>query len=333
MLPDNWSSTHGGKRHTGRRCARSALDGQRSAALAHYETFRRALAQELNAEPAEETTALYTDIRQGTEEWGNRRLVDPASWLASFPSPPTPLIGRKQELAEIAHLLEKPSVPAINVGGARRIGKTRLALQAATEQLAAFADGVYFVPLGLETSADLALSAIASAVGLTLSGQANLKDQLLHCLRHKDLLLALDDFEHLLHLPSTLPAHKGKPEHSFWRHSSACARRDPLDHISRAIELAGEWVLDVQGFPSLRVKRRNQSRRLWRYRIVCAERASDSLGFFSFGQREILCGSSVPISGRHAPCYRASCGWMAQPHAMNHPADRARSRVSGNLSP
>ena len=88
-----------------------ALGGQRSAALAHYETFRRALAQELNAEPAEETTALYTFIRKGAKEWGRLGPVDTASQLASWPSPPTPLIGRVQELAQIAHLLENPAYP------------------------------------------------------------------------------------------------------------------------------------------------------------------------------------------------------------------------------
>jgi predicted ATPase len=227
-----------------------ALGGQRSAALAHYETFRRALAEELNAEPAEETMALYTDIRQGTEEWGNRRLVDPASRLASLPSPPTPLIGRKQELAEIADLLENPACRLLTLVGPGGIGKTRLALQAATEQLAAFADGVYFVPLGLESSANLAVSAIASAVGLTSSGQANLKDQLLHCLRHKDLLLVLDDFEHLLHLPRTLPAHKGETGTQLLAGILQHAPGVTLLVTSRErLNLQGEWVLDVQGLP------------------------------------------------------------------------------------
>ncbi len=120
-----------------------------------------------------------------------------AARLAPLPIALTPFVGREAELAELARLLTDPASRLITLIGPGGIGKTRLALQAAERQ-ASFAHGVAFVALAPVGSIELIAPAIAQALGLAFSGAADPKAQLLRYLRDKELLLLLDNFEHLL---------------------------------------------------------------------------------------------------------------------------------------
>jgi predicted ATPase/DNA-binding SARP family transcriptional activator len=164
-----------------------ARRGERSAALAQYETCRRVLAEELGVEPSVETVALYERIRN----------LDP-SRRHNLPTQSTPFIGRERELAEIAALLSDPDCRLLTLVGPGGIGKTRLALMAAEQQMDAFDDGVYFVPLAPLDHPDFMVSAIATTVGLTFNGSEEPRTQLLKYLRSKRLLLVMDNIEHLL---------------------------------------------------------------------------------------------------------------------------------------
>jgi len=169
-----------------------ALDGQRSAALAQYETCRQALAEELGVEPTDETTRLYEQIRAGEISPSS-----PAS-LHNLPPSPTPFVGRKEELADLADLLADPDCRLVTLFGPGGIGKTRLALQTAESHIGAFAQGVYFVPLTAASSAEHLVPAIADALNFPFDGHRKPKEQLLNYLRQKELLLVLDGMEHLL---------------------------------------------------------------------------------------------------------------------------------------
>ena len=162
-----------------------ALDGQRSAALLQYEACRRALADELGAEPEPETTALWVCIR-------DRRLEQTrASKLAA---PLTPFIGRETELEQIAGWLSQPACRLITLVGPSGIGKTRLALAAAAQHEGLFSDGVCFAPMPATESPDAHDLALAEALQLPLAENgAPPKAQLLGYLRDKELLLVLDD--------------------------------------------------------------------------------------------------------------------------------------------
>jgi predicted ATPase/transcriptional regulator with XRE-family HTH domain len=122
----------------------------------------------------------------------------------------TPLIGREQEVAAVCAELAHPTVRLLTLLGAGGIGKTRLSLQVATQMRDQFADGVCFVPLAPIRDPALALSAIAQVLDIRESGARPLLEQLKEALRHRQLLLLLDNVEQVVtvapHLEELLAA-------------------------------------------------------------------------------------------------------------------------------
>lgn len=108
----------------------------------------------------------------------------------NLPSAPTPLVGRDHEVDEVVSLLlgEARLVTVLGAGG---IGKTRLALAVADRLLGELADGAFLVELAEVTTSDTVSGAIASVVGTTA-------DLLAASLAGRELLLVLDNFEHVL---------------------------------------------------------------------------------------------------------------------------------------
>lgn len=117
---------------------------------------------------------------------------------AALPPQPTPLLGRRSELAALCRLLDNPACRLITLSGPGGIGKTRLAIEVARQVRHQFADGVAFAALQHVASATFLVSAIADALHLPLQGQADAATQLLQALHDRQLLLVLDNFEHLL---------------------------------------------------------------------------------------------------------------------------------------
>jgi len=187
-----------------------AHSGRQLEALRQYETCARLLEEELGALPDPETTALYTAIRERQESPSrvepSPAIERPASLPEAMPSAPrhnlppqpTPFVGRREELDQIAQRLADPACRLLTVVGPGGIGKSRLAIQAAEEHLPAFSDGVWFVPLTPVDSAGLLPSAIMEALDVARYGGGDPKERLLNHLRGKHLLLALDGFEDLL---------------------------------------------------------------------------------------------------------------------------------------
>jgi DNA-binding SARP family transcriptional activator/predicted ATPase len=174
-----------------------ALDGQRGAALAQYKVCRRQLAEELGVEPARETTLLYERIRDGVE------TPAPVSTPRhNLPSQLVPLVGREGEVREITARLRDPSCRLLTLVGAGGSGKTRLALEAAARQADDYAQGVFFVPLAPLRSAEGLAPTVAQALGFAFHAGSDPRQQLLDYLRHRNLLLILDNFEHLLSSPA-----------------------------------------------------------------------------------------------------------------------------------
>ncbi|MCE7985949.1 MAG: hypothetical protein DYG89_32630 [Caldilinea sp. CFX5] len=191
---------------------RLARNGQRAAALAQFETCRQVLAEELAVEPDAETLALVEAIRTGVFDtvtrWQGDKVNAPQDHPAThspphpvpppLPIPPTPLIGRDHELAELGELIGNPMCRLITIMGAGGMGKTRLALAAATEQSANFQHGALFVPLAGVSSAQFLAQAILSALNVPLQGSQAPQQQLCATLARQNCLLVLDNYEQLL---------------------------------------------------------------------------------------------------------------------------------------
>jgi predicted ATPase/DNA-binding CsgD family transcriptional regulator len=118
--------------------------------------------------------------------------------LASLPAPLTPLVGREREAVLAISLLRREEVRLITLTGPAGVGKTRLAIRVAAEASDAFADGVRFVPLAALPDAGLVATTIAREFGLVEAGGTPVPDRLVAALRDAELLLVLDNFEHLL---------------------------------------------------------------------------------------------------------------------------------------
>src|SRR2546427_5003003 len=84
----------------------------------------------------------------------------------NVPTPPTPLIGREQEVMATCALLRQPEVRLITLTGPGGVGKTHLSLQIAVDVRDDFTYGVYFVPLAPINDPDLVVFAIAQEFGL-----------------------------------------------------------------------------------------------------------------------------------------------------------------------
>jgi DNA-binding SARP family transcriptional activator/predicted ATPase/Tfp pilus assembly protein PilF len=195
-----------------------ALNGQRSAALAQYESCCRVLAAELGVAPTRKTTILYEQIQSGQVQPRPAPVstAEPPVLRHGLPRQMTPFVGRKEELTQLKELLLDPTYPLVTVVGPGGVGKTRLALAAAEQVSPHFSDGVCFVPLAGLGGADAWASAaagpfpdsasaepilawaIARALEFSFSGRGSPQEELVAYLRRKDKLLILDNAEHLL---------------------------------------------------------------------------------------------------------------------------------------
>lgn len=116
----------------------------------------------------------------------------------NLPRQNTPFIGREAELRDLRELLVGSDCRLATLTGPGGAGKTRLALQVAAEAIEAFPHGVFFVPLSSVTSTGSVISAIGGELGLPSPQSGSELEQVLHYLTRREILLVLDNFEHLL---------------------------------------------------------------------------------------------------------------------------------------
>jgi predicted ATPase/DNA-binding SARP family transcriptional activator len=161
--------------------------GQQADALAAYGDARALLDRELGLEPGPELKELERAIlRQEVEP------VAPAELRHNLPAALASFVGRDRELAEVEQLLrERRLVTLTGLGGT---GKTRLALEAARRQVDAWTDGVWLVDLTELGEESLVPGAVAAALGVPEEAP----EQLMRHARPLELLLVLDNCEHVV---------------------------------------------------------------------------------------------------------------------------------------
>ena len=157
-------------------------------------------------------------------------MPSPDCDAATLPIPLIPLIGREAELAAIAQRLSDPACRLLTLVGPGGIGKTHLALEAATRQAGNWPHGVYLVPLAAAPSVKGVVPAVALALGVSFHDKVAPRWQLLDTLRHKEMLIVLDGVEHLL------------AEHLLRQHLA-----DGSPSASRGVESLAVEILQTRG--------------------------------------------------------------------------------------
>ncbi len=165
-------------------------------ALSTVKWYIRQLNQKLH-------TSNRNEIVERTQELGLLEVVEPTQSVLrprdNLPRQTTPFVGRDAELDDIHRLIEKTEVRLLTILAPGGMGKTRVALEAVQQQINNFPDGVYFVQLQPISDVANIVSHIASSAGYPfVSDGREPKQQVLDFLANKQILLLMDNWEHLL---------------------------------------------------------------------------------------------------------------------------------------
>src|SRR3954470_21423573 len=176
-----------------------SLMGRRSEALARYERLVEDLLDAFGTDPGTQTVALFRELltcSSVAERPRTAAATTATEDIGYLPTPLTSFVGRERELHDVERLTGQSRL--LTLTGAGGSGKTRLAVEAARRLRSSYRDGVWFVDLTTVGESLLVVDAVAEALKLD-SGEAPDRVQaLVNQLRHRSLLMVLDNCEHLL---------------------------------------------------------------------------------------------------------------------------------------
>jgi non-specific serine/threonine protein kinase len=145
----------------------------------------------------------FLRFAHGSWKSGPSEVIEDVPWRVlstvprtNLPIPLTSFIGREKEIEEITRLVSKNRL--VTLTGPGGVGKTRLAIQSSNKLLSKFKDGVWWVELAPLTDESLVTQAIAKALGLREIPNQSLNEAVSNFLHSKQLLLVLDNCEHLI---------------------------------------------------------------------------------------------------------------------------------------
>jgi predicted ATPase/DNA-binding SARP family transcriptional activator len=178
-----------------------ALSGRPERALAQYERLRDALQRGIGTRPTEVTRRLRDEIVAGklrptppaappqVEELSNRGKHN-------LPAPRTSFIGREREMVDVKRALAMTRL--LTLTGTGGSGKTRLVIKVAHDLMGSYYDGVWLVELAPLSKGSLVAQQVANVVGVQEQPGQALVDTLAEVLAGKEILLVLDNCEHLI---------------------------------------------------------------------------------------------------------------------------------------
>jgi predicted ATPase/DNA-binding SARP family transcriptional activator len=208
-------------------------DGRQADALACYREGRAALVLELGLEPGTELRELERRILSHDPTLGVR--TRPASDRPRVAVPQTRTVGREREIAEIRQRLLDPRTRLVTLTGPGGIGKTRLAIELANTLGDELSDGAALVDLAPVTDPLALLPTIGRALGLREADSTGWSEMLGAHLGARELLLVLDNLEHLVEGAAALsPLLDAAPHLTV------------LVTSRRLLRLSAEYVVDVR---------------------------------------------------------------------------------------
>jgi serine/threonine protein kinase len=140
---------------------------------------------------------LFKSIASGTSTFAIPK-ADTTQKNINLPTPATRFVGRTKEVAEIMALLKQPKTRLLTLLGPGGMGKTRLGIESADQLAQDFARGVHFVDLAPISDPEHIIATIAKVFKLEFDDTSDPKEQLLYYFHDKQLLLVMDNFEHII---------------------------------------------------------------------------------------------------------------------------------------
>lgn len=201
--------------------------GDHQAALGQFKQAERSLQTALAIDTTPQTRSLYEWIRQRAVQ-----IPAHAARLTNLPIPLTSFIGRTEEEREVTQLVAQSRL--VTLSGVGGTGKTRLAIQSAGALIDHFKDGVWWVDLTAILQPDLVPQEVCRALGVS---EQDILPSLVEHLQHRQLLLVLDNCEHLIDACAALV-------HELL---SRCAHLHLLTTSREPLNLPGESVWAVGG--------------------------------------------------------------------------------------
>jgi predicted ATPase/DNA-binding SARP family transcriptional activator/DNA-binding CsgD family transcriptional regulator/Flp pilus assembly protein TadD len=183
-----------------------ALSGRPERALAQYERLRDTLSRGLGTQPGASSRRLRDEIAAGrlmpTLSADPSREERPGVGKHNLPVPKTSFVGRGREMLEVKRNLTMTRL--LTLTGAGGSGKTRLALEVAKDLVGSYADGVWLIELAPLSEPELVAQEVAGALGAREQPGRPLLENLLDTMVDKEMLLLLDNCEHLIDVVSSL---------------------------------------------------------------------------------------------------------------------------------
>jgi DNA-binding SARP family transcriptional activator len=189
-----------------------SLTGRRQEALLQYERLRKALLEELGAEPGNASRMLHEEVRAGrspgkaggalADEDRRGRAMPAERGRHNLPVERTSFVGREEQMVEVWRLLAMTRI--LTLTGAGGAGKTRFASALARGFAGTYEDGAWLVELAPLSDAGLVEREVAGALGVREQPGRPLSAALKEHLSSKKLLLVLDNCEHLIEAAARL---------------------------------------------------------------------------------------------------------------------------------